>query len=210
MEIILIRHAQSIGNEKDIVQGHTDEGLSELGIEQAKQLASYFKQSNLNAIYSSDLSRAIQTAKSTAEKLNLEIKIDPNLREADFGHSEGMTYKEVQEKFPEEYNRWNNNFFNRPGWFESFESHFIRVKSALEKILKNQDLNYRVAVFTHGGSIKTQLAYFNKLSGEEIAKLRTLNCSLTTIKFNPTKNYNDGKLICYNEEVIKNSTKRDF
>ena len=210
MELILIRHAQSIGNEKDIVQGHIDEGLSELGKVQAKQLANYFNADSINAIYSSDLSRAIHTAKPIADKLNLVIKIDPNLREANFGHSEGMTYKEVQEKFPEEYNRWNNNFFNRPAWFESFESHFQRVKAALEKILKDQNLNYRVAVFTHGGSIKTQLSYFNKLSGEEIAKLRTLNCSLTTIKFNPTKNYRDGKLICYNEEVIKNSTKRDF
>ena len=210
MELILIRHAQSKGNESSIVQGQTDNGLSELGKEQAKQLTEYFNPGNLNAIYSSDLTRAMQTAKPTAEKLKLDIKTDPDLREAEFGIWEGLTYNGVKEKFQEEYNAWHKNYFIRPSWFESFESHLKRIKRAIEKILQHHNLNDRVAVFTHGGSIKTQIGHYKKLTGEELTQFSNANCSLTLIKYNPSKNYEDGKLVYYNKEVIKITIQKEL
>ena len=203
MEIILIRHAQSKGNETGTVQGHTDHGLSELGKIQAEQLSEYFNLGDLSAIYSSDLGRAVQTAQPTSNKLKLNIEIDYDLREADFGIWENLTYNAVKEKYPSEYVAWHSNYYIRPIWFESFESHQSRMKKAIQRILIKHDLNEKVAVFTHGGSIKTQLGYFKKLSGEELTQFITLNCSLTLIKFNPSKNYETGKLIYYNKEVIK-------
>lgn len=201
MEIILIRHAQSKGNANGIVQGHLDNGLSELGHKQAKNLSDYLSRINLNAIYSSDLSRAIQTAEPTAKKLNLEIKTIQDLREAGFGTWEGLTYNDVKEKFPDEYNAWHKNYHIRPEWFESFESHHNRIRKAIESILSKHSLNEKIAVFTHGGSIKTQLGHFKKLSGEELTQYTTLNCSLTLLKFNSTKEYDNGNLIYYNKEA---------
>lgn len=202
MEIILIRHAQSKGNEENVVQGHIDTGLSELGYNQAEALSTYFNLGDLDAIYSSDLDRAIQTARPIADKLSLEIKIDPDLREADFGIWEKLTYEEVREKYPQEYNAWHTNYYIRPSWLESFKSHQKRIQKAIKKILSNNSTTNRIAVFTHGGSIKTQLGYFNKLSGEELTQLKTANCSFTLLKFNSTKNYKDGKLMYYNKHVI--------
>lgn len=210
MQIILIRHAQSKGNEASIVQGQADNGLSEFGKEQSKQLSEYFNIGDLSAIYSSDLGRTVQTATPTANKLNLEIKMDPDLREAGFGIWEGLTYNEVKEKHPEEYNAWHANYHVRPSWFESFESHHTRIKRAIEKILANHQLTDTVAVFTHGGSIKTQIGYFKKLSGTELTYFTNANCSLTLIKFNPSKNYKDGKLIYYNKEVIKIAVQKEL
>ena len=202
MDIILIRHAQSKGNKESIVQGHTDFGLSDLGKEQAKQLSLYFNLGDITTIYSSDLNRAMQTAEPTATKLKLDIKQEENLREANFGTWEGLTYKEVKENFPNEYNAWHKNYHIRPPWFESFELHQNRIKRVIEKILKAHSKDEKVAVFTHGGSIKTQIGFFKKLSGEELTRFTNSNCSLTLIKFNPTVNYNEGKMIFYNKEVI--------
>lgn len=202
MEIILIRHAQSKGNETNTVQGQIDNGLSKLGYAQAEQLSSYFKPGDLTTIYSSDLGRTLETAKPTADKLNLKIIKDPDLREVHFGIWEKLTYEEVKEKYSNEYSAWHKNYYVRPSWLESFESHFNRVKRAIEKILLANNPNDRIAVFTHGGSIKTQVGYFKKLSGEELTQLSTANCSLTELKFNPTTNYEEGKLIYYNKQVI--------
>ena len=206
MEIILIRHAQSKGNEANVVQGHIDTGLSELGNKQAKSLSTHFNPGDLNVIYSSDLDRAIQTAKPIADKLNLEIKIDSDLREADFGIWEKLTYEEVREKYPQEYNAWHTNYHIRPSWLESFKSHQNRIQKAIKKILSDNNTADRIAVFTHGGSIKTQVGYFNKLSGEELTQLKTANCSLTLLKFNSTMKYEDGKLIYYNKQVISETS----
>lgn len=203
MQLILIRHAQSKGNKENIVQGQTDEGLSNLGKEQAKELQEYFQSGDITAIYSSDLGRAIQTAMPTAQKLNLEIKTDADLREAHFGIWEELTYNEVKEKYSEEYTKWHKNYYVRPHWFESFESHKKRVKRAIEKILVENSYTSKVAVFTHGGSIKTQIGFFRNLSGEELASFTNANCSLTLISFNPSVKYADGKLIYYNKDVIE-------
>ncbi|MBI2995390.1 MAG: histidine phosphatase family protein [Candidatus Melainabacteria bacterium] len=204
MEILLIRHGQSKGNETSTVQGQTDEGLSKLGKKQATELSDCFKAGDLNAIYSSDLKRATETARPTARKLNIKIKIDPNFREASFGIWEGLTYEGVKEKYKVEYSAWYKNYYVRPGWFESFDSHFKRIKKAIKNILQIHKSNERIAIFTHGGSIKTQLAYFQKLKGEELSRLTIKNGSLTSVEFNPTTQYEKGKLIYYNKEVIKN------
>lgn len=202
MEIILIRHAQSKGNETNMVQGHIDNGLSDSGKMQAEKLSEFFNASDITGIYSSDLNRAIQTAEPLAKKLNLKIMLDPDLREAGFGIWEGMVYDEVKKKFPNEYTEWHKNYFVRPFWFESFESHQIRIIRAIQRILITHKNGKRPAIFTHGGSIKTQIGYFKKLCGEELALFNIKNCSFTMIKFNHSKNYEDGELIYYNKEVV--------
>ncbi len=202
MEILLIRHGQSNGNSKNIVQGTQDEGLSELGKEQANKLSEYFNVNDLSAIYSSNLGRAIQTAEPTAKKLNLNIKINPDLQEAGFGIWEGLTYEGVREQFPVEYSAWHKNYYIRPPWFESFELHQKRIRKSIETILSNHSIDDKIAVFTHGGSIKTQVGFFMALSGEDLAQFTIKNCSLTLVKFNPTTSYIHGKLLYYNKDVI--------
>ncbi len=210
MELILIRHAQSKGNKENIVQGQTDEGLSDLGKEQALELSEYFQLDDFTAIYSSDLGRAVQTATPTAKKLNLQIKTDPDLREAHFGIWEGLTYNEVKEKFPDEYNAWHKNYYIRPPWFESFELHQKRIQRAIEKILLENDYDSKVAIFTHGGSIKTQVGYLKKLSGEELTLFTNSNCCLTLIEYNTSVKYEHGKLIYYNKDVVKIKAQREL
>lgn len=202
MEIFLIRHGQSLGNASGTVQGHSCQGLSPLGFNQSEALSETLKDLEISSIYSSDIGRALQTAKPTIDKLGLEVKIDPDLREAEFGIWEGMTYQGVKEKFPKEYNAWYEDYFIRPHWFESYNSHFNRIKSAIEKILSAEKSNSKVLVFTHGGSIKTQLGFFKKFSGKELVEFRTKNCSLTLLKFEDSNLYDAGEMIYFNKQVL--------
>lgn len=203
MKVLLIRHALSKGNMANIVQGRQCMGLADLGKEQANKLSEYFNPGDINAIYSSDSPRAIQTAEPTAQKLEIEITTDPDLQEANFEVWEGLSYDEVRDKYPDEYLAWHEDFYVRPPWLESFKAHQTRIRRAITKPLSAHQPNDTIAVFTHGGSIKTQVGYFNnKLSGKDLAKLRTINCSLTLLEFNPTTNYENGKLVYYNKEVI--------
>lgn len=202
MDIILIRHGQSKGNAKNIVQGHSCEGLSDLGWAQAKAIGKYFNVGDLDVIYASDIRRACETATPTAEKLNLEIKKDSGLREASFGIWEGMVFDEVREKYSDEYHAWHNDYYQRPEWFEAFDTHQTRVKAVLEKILNTENKDSKVAVFTHGGSIKTQVGFFKKLNGVELKEYRFANCSLSLVRFEEELKYEKGKLIYYNKKVI--------
>lgn len=203
MDLLLIRHGQSKGNANDIVQGHLDEGLSELGLEQANNLSRFFNPGDLTAIYSSDLGRAKQTAEPTSKKLNLKINLDPDLREAGFGIWEGMTFAEVKENYKEEYSNWHKNYYVRPHWFESFESHQNKIRKAIEKILSSHKTEDKIAIFCHGGSIKTQVGFFKKLNGEELTKISILNCSLTGITYNSSKKYEDGTMLFHSKNVIE-------
>lgn len=202
MELLLIRHGQSRGNEESIVQGQLDSGLSEFGENQAEKLKNYFNHGDISSIYSSTLCRAIQTATPTAKKLNLEINLDSNLQEAHFGIWEGLTEHEVKEKYNKEYTDWHKDYFIRPHWFEAFDKHQSRVKKTVEKILQSHKHSDKVAVFTHGGSIKTQIGYFQKLNGKELANFSLSNCSLTLISFNHSGKYDEGKIIYYNKKVL--------
>ena len=82
-KIIVVRHAQSLANEKGIFIGHMDMDLSELGKKQAELLGKYLldKAFPIDVIYSSDLSRAMKTAEPTAITHGLEIIPDARLRE---------------------------------------------------------------------------------------------------------------------------------
>ena len=89
MKLILIRHAESIGNVLGILQGQKiDLPLSKLGKTQAKKLANYLKKEKIEAIYSSDLKRAMHTAQIIAKSHKLRVIPDKRLREKDHHNNE--------------------------------------------------------------------------------------------------------------------------
>ena len=92
--LYLIRHAQSIGNEKKLFGGITDYELSELGLKQADSLAIKLQDYKIDGIYSSPLRRTIQTITPTAESKNLKINIEENLKELSCGSWENRLRSE--------------------------------------------------------------------------------------------------------------------
>ena len=137
--LLLVRHGETDWNAEGRLQGHTDRPLSDYGRRQARRLAEELEGEELEAIYSSDLARARETAEIVGERLGLPTMFDPDLREKDWGTWEGLDAVE----------RDRVEFVG-----ESTEAHQERMLRALRRISERHPGDGRVLVVTHGGSMR--------------------------------------------------------
>jgi 2,3-bisphosphoglycerate-dependent phosphoglycerate mutase len=148
--LILARHGETDWNRDGRFQGHSDPPLNERGREQARGLADLLDDEPLEAVYSSDLRRAHETAQIVAERKGLPVIVEPQLRERDVGHWAGLTLSEIEERFPEQIRRWREGTISAG---ESRESLSRRVVEAARRIaLAHPDGH--VLVVTHGGAAR--------------------------------------------------------
>lgn len=150
--ILIARHGESDWNRAGRWQGHADRPLTDRGRAQAHELAVRLADTELDAIYSSDLVRARKTAEIVAERLGLRVKIEPALREVDVGSWAGLTRAEAEERFPEGFRRW---LAGGEGWddgetYEQLAERTVGAVSALAAAHPNE----RVLLVAHGGSIR--------------------------------------------------------
>jgi broad specificity phosphatase PhoE len=137
--LLLVRHAETDWNADGRLQGQTDRPLSDFGRRQAQRLAGELEREEIEAIYSSDLSRTRETAEILGERLGLPVALDPELREKDWGTWEGLTAVE----------RDRVEFVG-----ESTEAHQERMLRALRRISDRHPGSGCVLVVTHGGSMR--------------------------------------------------------
>ena len=104
--IVAIRHGETAWNVDARIQGHLDIPLNHTGREQAGRMARALADEPVTAIYSSDLSRALETARYLGRALGLEVVREEGLRERCFGEFEGQTFAEVEAALPEQALRW--------------------------------------------------------------------------------------------------------
>jgi broad specificity phosphatase PhoE len=95
MELILVRHGETIWNKEGRVQGFSDIDLSDVGVQQARQLALSLKDAPILSIYSSPLIRAQSTARIINEYHHAPLYLEPGLMEMDQGDFEGLTFQEL-------------------------------------------------------------------------------------------------------------------
>jgi broad specificity phosphatase PhoE len=136
--LLLVRHGETDWNADGRLQGQTDRPLNDFGRRQAQQLAADLEGEKLEAIYSSDLARARETAEIVGERLALTVVLDPDLREKDWGTWEGLTAAE----------RDRVEFVG-----ESTRAHQERTLRALRRIAERHP-GHDVLVVTHGGSMR--------------------------------------------------------
>lgn len=105
-EIIMIRHGESVTNRTGVFTGESDVALTDIGLEQAELAGVALRDEHIDVLYSSDLSRAFNTAVPVARSHGLEIIPDARLREIRAGLWEGMTFGDIAEQYPEEYKIW--------------------------------------------------------------------------------------------------------
>ncbi|MBI2182123.1 MAG: histidine phosphatase family protein [Deltaproteobacteria bacterium] len=106
MQIVLVRHGATDWNLQGRCQGVTDRELSEVGVRQAEQLAALLRDESIEAVYSSALRRARQTAELISQPHNLPVMIEENIRELDHGALEGLTFNEIKQSYSEFLTRW--------------------------------------------------------------------------------------------------------
>ena len=128
--ILLARHGESDWNRERRWQGHADRPLTERGREQAQDLAERLNGIRLDGIYSSDLTRARETARVVADRRSMNVEEVAALSEVDVGSWSGLTRDEAQKRFPEDFARWRDG---GTGWQdgETYEQMSERVLAAV-------------------------------------------------------------------------------
>ena len=149
--LCVVRHGETAWNAEHRVQGQLDVPLNEAGQAQAQAAARALAREKFDVIYSSDLSRARQTAAPTAELLAMPVVVDRELRERHYGIFERLTYAEVKVRYPEDYARFearDPDYAFRTG--ESLKDFSVRSIAVISRIA-NQHEGRNILVFTHGG-----------------------------------------------------------
>ncbi len=149
--VIMVRHGQTEWNIANKRQGHLDSPLTEQGIGQAKALARRLTRERFSALYSSDLGRAMQTARIIAETTGHKIIADSRLRERHLGIFQGLVGDQIKEKYPEEYklHRSLGPDYVIPGG-ESVREQVARNLDYLNEIAAKH-FGETIVVITHGG-----------------------------------------------------------
>ena len=182
--LYLVRHGESEANKRDAFLGHMDLPLTERGLAQAELAAGYLSGLTVDAIYSSDLQRAYRTAQSTAQRLGLEIKTDPNLREVDAGEWDGRTFADLIENCPETFGLWATDIGNAGcDGGETTKQLRRRVMGALTYIAR-ANRGKSVLVFCHGTPIRIAGCIGQGKTIEELKDVPwAANGSATTLEY---------------------------
>ena len=169
-KVILVRHGQSLGNAKRVLLGHTDLDLSELGYAQARATAEALKDEKIDAIYSSDLMRAMNTAVPHARLRGMEVIPDVRLREVMLGEWEGHSVEQILELYGEKaYTEdWLGGFgtFTFPGGDRVMDRagiFFAEVKSLCE-----QNEGKTLLIASHAAVIRGFFGKVRGLADEEV------------------------------------------
>lgn len=203
--VYLVRHGATSWNESGRFQGHSDIPLSDLGHDQAARVARRLARSSIEAVYSSPLQRAMETARAIASQCGCTPVSDPRLREAHFGDWEGMTFKEFTQAWPERVRQWLGDPLDTrpPGdGAETLRELENRTREALQDILDRHD-DGDVVIVGHGGSIR---AVISRALGSDLSiyrRIRLDNCSVSRLEvhgdhtvigsLNETEHLADGK-----------------
>lgn len=186
-EIYLIRHGEAEGNLYRRMQGQYDSGLTDLGWKQIAALGERFRDIPLDGVYSSDLSRAMETAAVLCRRNRLPLYVDKRLREVDVGPWEDRPFGNAAADNPEQMAYFTREplKWNLPG-ADTFLSVADRAEAALGDILQKHP-NGRVAVVAHGfliGALLNRLLY-----GMERPELsgRGVNTAVTMLTYDRGK-----------------------
>lgn len=180
--VLLIRHGQSQGNAEGRFGGHTATPLSPQGLAQVAATAHALAPEKFAAIYSSDLPRAIETARPLAERTRLKIHATEAFRERSVGVMEGLTFEEAAERHPEQYAALlRRDFEHVLLGGESYRQLLDRASRKLDEIIELHK-GRQVAVFSHTGTICIlSLHLMGALDAPELKPvwIATSNCGIT-------------------------------
>ena len=155
--LLLLRHGQTELSVQRRYSGRGNPALTELGRQQADAAARYVAQrGGIAAVLSSPLQRCYDTATTAAKALGLDVAVDDDLIETDFGNWEGLTFAEAAERDPELHRRWLSDTSTAPPDGESFDSVHRRVLSARDRIVDEHG-GTTVLVVSHVTPIKILL-----------------------------------------------------
>jgi broad specificity phosphatase PhoE len=185
VQIVLVRHGATDWNLQGRCQGSTDRDLSDVGIRQADQIAELLSEQEINAIYSSSLRRAQQTAERISQPHKLPVLIEEDVRELDHGELEGLTFNEIKANYADFLVRWRSEPAEIcvPGG-ERLADVAERAWNGLNQIVQRHADAERILVVSHNFPI---LGIVCRVSGTHLNEYRTFHldpCGITRLKYN--------------------------
>ena len=180
---IVVRHGQTVWNTQTRIQGQTDSELTAEGLAQAEAIGKRLAREKFDAIVASDLGRAMRTAGSIAVHCKLQVMPEPRLRERSFGAGEGLTYAEIDARWPGVFSRAANTDPDAaiPGG-ESRRQFHERIRAAFESLARDH-AGRRVAVVTHGGVLAVLYRIVHGIPLAHAHKVAISNASYNAVAF---------------------------
>ena len=187
--IYLIRHAEAEGNLYRRIQGHWNGQVTPRGFRQIEALAERFRDVPVDAVYSSDLQRTMDTAGAILKYHDLQLKTTPRLREANLGVWEGRPWGDVEYESPEQMFYFNHD---PAKWCipqcERFPEIQARMRAVLAEIAARHE-GQTVAVVSHGVAIRSFLASALGIPSEQIDSLPHGASALSRSSFRATARF---------------------
>jgi len=180
--ILLARHGETDWNRDGRWQGHTDEPLNAVGLAQAAALGDHVATLAVDALYSSDLARARQTAAAIERTTALTAAEDPDLREVDVGEWAGCNREQARQRDPAWYQRWLDGAVEGYRGGETYVQLHERSVRAFRRVVEASQGRTAVIV-CHGGNIRAIVTEIVGLGADERWRVAgAANCSLTAIE----------------------------
>jgi alpha-ribazole phosphatase len=185
--LLMVRHGVTETNAARRFTGQSDIDLNDEGYRQAEKLRDRLAEEKIDAVYCSDLKRAIVTAKVICSEHELEIVVCPEIRELNYGEAEGLTYREIADKYPElgEMIARYSPMLSFPGG-ERFSDLTVRAEKFIGR-LDNHEMEQTILIVTHGGMLRMLTCQLLGMGQEHWPKFRFDNASLTIIDTYPQR-----------------------
>ncbi|WP_422445233.1 alpha-ribazole phosphatase [Thermoanaerobacterium sp. DL9XJH110] len=197
----IVRHGETMWNKEFKYQGQSDVPLNDTGRFQARKLSERLKKEKIDVIYSSDLQRAMETAEIIARPHCLGVQPVKEMRELCFGIWEGLTFNEIERKWPDELEKWRRDpFHTKPPGGENLSELLFRTSNFIKKIARNH-VDKRILIVTHAGPVRALLASILNLKDDFFWKFKISNASLTVIEYDGMADLNESNafIITVNE-----------
>lgn len=184
-KLLLVRHGDTELNSAQRYWGQSDVKLSAAGLRQAERLRDRLAKQKVDAIYSSDLQRALVTAKIIASRHGLEVITCVELREINFGDAEGLTFDEISQLFPKVTKMWleRNPGLQYPGG-ERVDEFNKRVSKFLGRLDKHT-AEETILIVAHSGVLRTLICYLLGIELKHRWQFRLELASLTILETYP-------------------------
>lgn len=184
-EILLIRHGETEWNVGKRLQGHTDIGLNSAGVRQAAALGRALLDEPLDAIFSSDLRRAYDTAQAVAIPRGMKVQTEQGLRERCFGAFEGLNHPEIKERYPEDYLSWQHReidarYPDGERRAETLREFSTRAVACISRLASTPGYR-KIAVATHGGVLDSIYRRVKNMGYEHPRDFDVLNASINRV-----------------------------
>lgn len=190
MDVFLLRHGETHFNREHRCQGISDLELTDLGRQQAREVAVYLSGKHFHAIYSSHLQRAKHTARIVSRCHTAPVLIEPDLRELDHGELEGLTFIEIRDRYTDFIERWRTEPANLllPGG-ERLADVEERVWRTMNRIVERHEAHHTILVVTHNFPILSMLC---RISETPLNNYRTFHldpCGLSHLDYDGTEGW---------------------